>query len=1019
MAVRKDEVNLQITIGAQQAGSTLRDLKKEARDIRRALERIPVGTKEFEDARAKLKAVTDQIAAAEGKMKQVVQQTGFWQRALAGAVGVFGGLSLDGIVNQLLTFAQRLFQVGVSLDTSAAKTRTVFGEAEGIVRGFAEANARDLGLAQKEYVKLATAAGDLLKPMGFTEDQVARLSVALTDQAGVLAEWSEGKVNTVQAQEILTKALLGERDALNTLGIDIKDSLIQDELKARGLDNLTGASRRQAEALITLDLITRQSASANEAYEKNTDSLARNLNRLNARVSEITTWLADRLRPAFSELVRVGITAIEWAVTFAKAIAAIPAFVKENYVQIGLLVGAIVTWNTQNIIAAATALKAAAAQRAATIATNAQAVAQRALNLVMSANPITRVITVLLTLAAVLVTAYQNSETFRRVVSGAFEAVTQSVKNALGFFTDLGSGLSNLFTGNFEAAAQSFSNAFNRINPAQIGKTLKESFVKGYESVPAPKAKVEADQAGAEQEGAKVGAAFAMGFEQDFKDLNSKTLSQLKKEASDLKKFLESQLLGSKEYEAAQQRLLEVTNRIKAITEENKKKAEQARKAEKEALELRLKEIEASFLKEELVTDRALFNREIKESDHAKRILELKAKQYQEQIEAFKRFNQEETKEALAAQKNLLEIQQQLKPGGVAPLAPLATVQPGQVTSQTAPLLRQGEVAAADNEIQIVKDKLARIVDLENESEILRLELKRNALNEQLELLRAAGLQETTAFQEILDEKIKADDEYNEKILSNAERTSDFRDEIEKKSWEAQKELFDATIDLLSRDENARKKNSAVIKALQIAQIQLDAIREIQGIWASVSNIPPPAGQILGGVLTAAAVIRSIAAVSKVRNTKFAFGGIARLGFFGGKPHSAGGTKGYFEDGTAIEVEKDEAFAVVNKRNAPLLRALSAINSAGGNGVPFFEKGGIPKFAFGGLPTVNTTPTGVASPQAAAQPLLGNMTDFIGAVNDFRQIVRTFPREVKSRVVYTELRDTAAEVATVEADASI
>lgn len=999
MSIRRDEANLILTINGQQGGNTLRDLQKNARDLRRLLEKLPVDSAEFKKVQGELNAVNTKIKELRGGLSAVRQETGLWGLALATASGVIAGLNIQGLLDRLQQWLGTLFSTSVALDTMAQKTRTVFGDAEGIVRAFAESNARELGLAREQYIALATAAGDLLKPMGFNEEQVARLSVALTDQAGILAEWSQGKVDTVQAQEILTKALLGERDALNSLGIDIKDSIIQDELKAKGLEKTTGSVRRQAEALITLELIAKQSASANEAYEKNTDSLTRNLNRLQARITEITTWIADRLRPAFAELVRVGITAVEWAVAFAKAIAAIPAFVKDNYVQIGLLVGAIITWNTQNIIAAATALKAAAAQRAATIATNAQAVAQRALNLVMSANPITRVITVLLTLAAVLVTAYQNSETFRRVVSGAFEAVTQSVKNALGFFTDLGSGLSNLFTGNFEAAAQSFSNAFNRINPAQIGKTLKESFVKGYESVPAPKAKVEADQPGAEKEGAKVGAAFATGFEQDFKALNSKTLSQLKKEADDLKKFLESQVFRSKEYEAAQQRFIEVTNRIKAITEENKKKAEQARKAEKDALELRLKEIEASFLKEEIVADRALFNRELSESDHARRILELKRQQYEDQIAAFRRFHQEETKEALAAQKNLLEIQQQLAPRGVASVTPLGTVQPGQVTSQTATLTKQGDVAAADDEIKILQDKIARVVDIEQGSELLRLEMKRNALNAQLDLLRQNGLQETQEFQRILGEKIKADEDYHQKRIDNEKRTAELRKKIEQGALEASSNFFGTFADLLSQDEKLRKKNASAIKTFQVAQVIIDGISEVQKIWANWGSLFPY-GPAIAGVMTAIAGARSAIAISKITNAKFAWGGYTGIGF--GAPDSTG----HRPVGVVHEREwVGPRWMVESPALSPVFNTLESIRRRG--------------FADGGF---STTP----APSVAGVTIPGFGQDMMGAfmrisedIRGLRQDVNNWRTRLKADVSYLDIEDAGTELNLAREDASI
>jgi len=887
MAVRRDEVNLVMTIGAEQAGSTLRDLKKEARDMRRLLERIPVGTKEFDDARAKLKAVTDQIAAAEGKTKALVQQTGFWQRALSGAVGVFGGLSLDNVFNSLLSFGQKMFDIGTGLDALNNKTRTVFGDAEEVVRGFAESNAQSLGLAQQEYVNLATNAGDLLKPMGFAEDAVANLSVSLTDQAGVLAEWSGGKVSTVEASEILTKALLGERDALNTLGIDIKDSLVQDELKKRGLQDLTGESKRQAEALVTLELITKQSTSANEAFTKGTESAVRAKAELRARIAEITQNLAKFFIPIFNAALSAIIPVVDWVGRFG----------------------------------------------------------------------------------ARLVEAYQKANTFRGIVTGVFNTIGTIVSNVASGIANLAEGFLNLFEGNFTAALDSFKAGFNNLNPLALGAEVKNAFVAGFNSK-----KIELVPAGedekAKKEGNKVGAAFANGFDAQFD----------------------------------------------ALKKSGQRGGEAMAKAAKDALDLRLKDIEAGYLKEELVAAVQRQKGQLNESDYGRQILVLKKQQYQEQIEAFKKFKQDETKEALEAQKKLLEIQQQLKREQVAPLAGLGAPQIGGVTSQSAGIAG-ADISAADDEL-VLREKFARIVTLEQANELARLDIQRNALNARLEFLRNAGLQESAVFQETLGAKLKADEDYQAAIVENERRSAELKKKVQEASYQVASDFFQLAIDLLGQDEKARKKNAAAIKSFQAANVFVQGIAEVQKIWANAAELGPIAGPIIGALQTAVAVGRTVLALGKISSTKFATGGLAKFGFFGGKPHSAGGTKGYFDDGTTLEVERDEAFAIVNRRNAPLLRALSNINSLDGNGVPFFARGGLPKFATGGLPTVNTTPNG-ASPQAAAQPLLSNMSGFIEAVDEFGMLVRQFPREVKSRVVYTELRDTASEVATVEADAAI
>ena len=80
--------------------------------------------------------------------------------------------------------------------------------------------------------------------------------------------------------------------------------------------------------------------------------------------------------------------------------------------------------------AATTAL--AAAHKAAESGATGLAVAQAGLNAVLKANPIGLVVSVLAALATALVTAYQTSETFRNIVNGAFQAVANIAKSAIG-----------------------------------------------------------------------------------------------------------------------------------------------------------------------------------------------------------------------------------------------------------------------------------------------------------------------------------------------------------------------------------------------------------------------------------------------------------------------------------------------------------------------------------------------------------------------------------------------------------
>ena len=82
-----------------------------------------------------------------------------------------------------------------------------------------------------------------------------------------------------------------------------------------------------------------------------------------------------------------------------------------------------------------------------TIATKASTIAQRALNIVMRANPIGLVVTALVLLGTALVVAYKKSETFRRIVNGAFGLVKTAAGEVVGFVRDKFGGLVDFFDG--------------------------------------------------------------------------------------------------------------------------------------------------------------------------------------------------------------------------------------------------------------------------------------------------------------------------------------------------------------------------------------------------------------------------------------------------------------------------------------------------------------------------------------------------------------------------------------------
>lgn len=154
------------------------------------------------------------------------------------------------------------------------------------------------------------------------------------------------------------------------------------------------------------------------------------------------------------------------------------------------------------------------------------------------------------------------------------------------------------------------------------------------------------------------------------------------------------------------------------------------------------------------------------------------------------------------------------------------------------------------------------------------------------------------------------------------------------KEYEAKKAAAAGnTAQLEKIDKDYQKKREAIEKAAARERKEI-AIKEalIQGALSVVKALP-------NLLAAAAAAIAAAAQVAVMRGQEFAHGGTVKFGRFGGKSHAHGGTKGYFDDGTAVEVERDEVFVILNRRASESIKSLSDLNHATG-GRRFHAAGG-------------------------------------------------------------------------------
>jgi hypothetical protein len=192
-----------------------------------------------------------------------------------------------------------------------AKFGTVFKDSsEEAERAVSELTKR-YGLSTLASKDMLSATGDLLTGLGM-ESKVALALSRQTQKLSVdLASFTNYKGGAKGASEALTKAMLGEREMIKSLGIVITEEMVKEHLLREGKDKLTGQALLQAKAEATLALAMSQSKNAIGDYERTSDSLANVTRRLFARLQDLWVLIGSKLIPVATKIATKVIDVVE------------------------------------------------------------------------------------------------------------------------------------------------------------------------------------------------------------------------------------------------------------------------------------------------------------------------------------------------------------------------------------------------------------------------------------------------------------------------------------------------------------------------------------------------------------------------------------------------------------------------------------------------------------------------------------------------------------------------------------
>ncbi len=256
----------------------------------------------------------DQDGLATDTERQAGRMSTGWDKVTGGigkaakAVGI-GALAFGGAA---AIIGPAILSQGAQLEALGNKSATVFEGALADVQAWASGSAGAMGMTRDELTGVAAGFADLLKPMGFTADEAARMSTATLDLSGALSAWTGGQRSAAEVSAILAKAMLGEREGLKELGISISEADVQARLLKNGTSELTGAALEQAKALATQELILEKSTDAQKAWSDGSMDAIKAQNESKASLSNLKETLVRGIYPALQSLLPVITSVATW-----------------------------------------------------------------------------------------------------------------------------------------------------------------------------------------------------------------------------------------------------------------------------------------------------------------------------------------------------------------------------------------------------------------------------------------------------------------------------------------------------------------------------------------------------------------------------------------------------------------------------------------------------------------------------------------------------------------------------------
>ena len=276
-------------------------------------------------------------------------------------------------------------------------------------------------------------------------------------------------------------------------------------------------------------------------------------------------------------------------------------------------------------------------------------------------------------------------------------------------------------------------------------------------------------------------------------------------------------------------------------------------------------------------------------------------------------------------------------------------------------------------------------IELLKQQELLNTEMQ--FLERKKALLEQYGKDTTAIDHEIAKKKIAISENENAQKKASDERYQENKAKLNEIGKQIVDDSFQFFIDMLSKDEEARKKNAGIIKKFETAKVLVNLYREISEIWKNAGTLGPIAGPLVGVAQTALATGRAALGIRTINAQQFYRGG--KVGAGNIKPLPSG-------DNVLATLQTGEVVLTIPQQVAL-------------GGAPAMAMAGVPGFREGGVVGQVANQVSV-NPSASVAGAIGGMDVLVDEIKGLRADLNKQRAILKAYVVYDEFEMKKKEI---------